>query len=184
MFAGQRLITVPQQPASSRLFAFDPGSRGFTLIELMVVLVIVGVILSFVALSTGGDSRAEEMEREARRLVVLLELASQEAVMRSEQLAVRFGEDEYEFMTLHDNQWAPLSDERPLRPRQLPKGIELRLELQDNPPPGLTAEDSDLPQVFLLSSGEMTPFILTFSAEGSEQKFHINASLLGQLELE
>jgi general secretion pathway protein H len=158
--------------------------RGFTLIELMVVLVIIGVILSSVALSTGGDTRAEVMEREARRLMVLLELASQEAVMRSEQLAVRFTEDAYEFMVLENGQWLALDDERPLRPRALPDEIELRLELQDNPPPGLSAEDSDMPQVYLLSSGEMTPFIVTLRSRGSEETFSIRVDLLGQMELE
>jgi general secretion pathway protein H len=154
------------------------------LLEVMAVLVIVGIILSFMTLSTGGDKRAEEMEREAQRLVALLQMASEEAVSRSEQLAMRVGESDYEFMILENRQWLPLADDRPLRPRKLPDGIELRLELQDNPPPAMTAENEDQPQVFLLSSGEMTPFVLTFSSPGSEQRYHIKATLLGRLELE
>jgi len=150
----------------------------------MAVLVIVGIILTFMTLSTGGDKRAAEMEREARRLVALLQMASDEAVSRSEQLAMRVGERDYEFMILENNQWLPLADDRPLRPRQMPADIELRLELQDNPPPALTAEQEDQPQVFLLSSGEMTPFVLTFSSPKSEQRYHIKATLLGRLELE
>lgn len=104
--------------------------------------------------------------------------------MRSEQLALRVGETSYEFMILENGQWTPLADDRPLRPRELPAGIELRLELQDNPPPGLTAEDSEQPQVFLLSSGEMTPFVLTVSAPETELRYAIKASLLGRLEVE
>jgi general secretion pathway protein H len=175
-----------QQPASGRLFALGrvSGQRGFTLLELMVVLVIIGIILTFVVLSAGGDKRAEQMQREVQRLAALIELASDEAVMRSEQLAIRFTDSSYEFMTLQGNDWQPLSDDRPLRPRTLPEGIELRLELQDNPPPEITAEDSELPQVFLLSSGEMTPFILTLSAPETEQQYLLKASLLGRLELE
>lgn len=174
-----------QQPASGRLFAFSPvASRGFTLLEIMVVVVIIGIVLTFVTLTAGGDSRAEQMQREAERLLVLLELAQEEAVMRSEQLALRIGETDYEFMILEDGQWASLTDDRPLRPRKLPAGIELRLELQDNPPPGLTAENEEQPQIFLLSSGEMTPFVLTLAAAETEQRFHIKASLLGRLELE
>jgi general secretion pathway protein H len=154
----------------------------------MAVLVIVGIIVSFMTLSSGGDKHAREMEREAQRLVALLQMASDEAVTRSEQLAMRVGETDYEFMVLENQQWLPLTDDQVLRPRQLPDGIELRLELQDNPPPALTAEaedeDQPQPQVFLLSSGEMTPFVLTFSSPGSEQRYHIKATLLGHLELE
>lgn len=175
-----------RQPAAGRLFALNTrhSMNGFTLLELMVVIVIVGIILSFVTLSTGGDQRAEQLEREAQRIVALLQLASEEAVMRSEQLALRVGESDYEFMILENGQWAALADDRPLRPRELPAGIELRLELQDNPPPGLSAEDSEQPQVFLLSSGEMTPFVLTLSAPETEQRYAIKASLLGRVELE
>lgn len=174
-----------QQPASGRLFAFSASaSRGFTLLEIMVVVIIVGIVLTFATLNTGGDSRAEQMQREAERLLALLELAQEEAVMRGEQLALRIGEADYEFMILENDDWAPLVDNKPLRPRKLPQGIELRLELQDNPPPGLSAENDEQPQVFLLSSGEMTPFILTLAADESEQQFRIKASLLGRLELE
>jgi len=170
-----------RQPAPGRLFALQ---RGFTLLELMVVLVIIGVLLSFVGLSTGGDSRAEQMKREAMRLIALIDMASEQAVLRSEQLAIRFGDSDYEFMLLQAGKWAALQDDGPLRARELPKGIELRLELEENPPPGLQAEDAEAPQVFLLSSGEMTPFMLTFSAPESEQRFVVKATLLGRLELE
>jgi general secretion pathway protein H len=175
-----------KQPATGRLFAFNtPNSAcGFTLLELMVVIVIVGIVLSFMTLSAGTDKRAEQLEREAQRIVALLQLASDDAVMRSEQLALRVGETDYEFMILDDDKWVPLEDDHALRAREMPAGIELRLELQDNPPPELTSEDSDQPQVFLLSSGEMTPFVLIVSAPETEQSYAVKASLLGRMELE
>ncbi len=150
----------------------------------MVVLVIIGIVTSAVMLSIAGDSRAEEMHREAQRVVALLRLGSDEAVLTSEQLAVRFTEVGYEFMIWREDKWQVLANDPQLRPRTLPPGMELQLDLQDNPPPTLVTEDSDLPQVFLLSSGEMTPFVLTFSAPQTESRFSVTATLLGRLELE
>jgi general secretion pathway protein H len=159
-------------------------NRGFTLLELMVVLVIVGIILAFATLSAGGDSRAEQIETEARRLAALLQLASEEAMLRSEQYAVRFTETDYRFLVLQEGEWQDPGDDGPLRQRQLPEGLALQLELLDNPPPALTAEEDDQPQVFLLSSGEMTPFVVTLSAPETDTRLHVKATLLGRLELE
>ena len=63
-------LKIYEQPAFGRLFAFGrQGTRGFTLLEIMAVLVIVGIVLTFVALSAGGDSRLEQMQREADKAV-------------------------------------------------------------------------------------------------------------------
>ncbi len=148
------------------------------------MLVIVGIVIGFMTLSSGGDRRAEEIQREAARLVALLQLASDEAVMRSEQLALRVGEKGYAFMIRQNHQWVALDDDRPLRPRTLPAGIELDLELEENPPPGLSAKDAEQPQVFLLSSGEMTPFVLTLSVPDTQDSARIKGTLLGRLELD
>ena len=154
------------------------------MLEVMVVVLIIGVMLTVSVMSLRSDSHAELLQLEATRMMALLDLASQEAVMRSEQLAVRFSDDGYEFMLLQGGRWSQLEDDRPLRPRKFPDDIELRLELEDNPPPSLVSEESDLPQVFLLSSGEMTPFVVTLFSPGTEQRFHIKGSLMGRLELE
>lgn len=174
------------QPASGRLFVFLPQRMGgFTLLELMVVMVIIGIVMSFVTLSIGGDNRAKELGREARRLAALMDLASDEAILRSSQLAVRFGDSDYEFYSLQNNTWQPVTDDPQFRLRTLPKGVNLDLELEDSPPLGLDADpDQDQPQVFILSSGEMTPFILTLSARETKQVFQVKGGLTGEVELE
>ena len=174
-----------------------PGrSAGFTLLELMVVLVLIGIILSFAALSLRGDDISELMDQETRRLATLLELASDEAILQGEELAVNFLEDGYEFLVLRENSWQSPEDDNLLKAYSLPAEIELRLEVEGEPPElsdFSTQEDGDseedpedsvTPQVFILSSGEMTPFSATFMSFQSDYRYHLTVSLLGKVSWE
>lgn len=167
-------------------------SAGFTLLELMVVLVLIGIIFSFAVLSLGGDDMAELMERETRRLAAVLDMAGSEAVLRGEELAVYFSETGYEFLILQEDAWQVTEDNTLLKAHSLPAGIFIRLEV-DGDPPVLTAvpEDADdsleeeqTPQVYILSSGEMTPFSATLEADLSERRYHLSATILGELSWE
>lgn len=167
-----------------------PGrSAGFTLLELMVVLVLIGIIFSFAMLSLGGDDLSEMMEQETRRLVTLLALAGDEAVLRGEELAVHFSDEGYEFLVLYDAGWQPSGGDALLKAYTLPAGITIRLEV-DGDPPGLAGQGDDrddealTPEVFILSSGEMTPFTATLQAHDSTTRYRLSASVLGRLEWE
>ena len=160
-------------------------SSGFTLLELLVVLVLIGIIFSFAMLSLGGDDLAELMEQETRRLGTLLGLVSDEAVLRGEEMAVHFTDTGYEFLILRGDQWQPQEDDRLLQARSLPADIEIRLEVNGDSP-GLTDSDDEdeetlTPQVYILSSGEMTPFSAILQSPQSSTRIHLTASLLGEV---
>ena len=182
---------------SDRLLSARPRrSAGFTLLELMVVLVLIGIIFSFAVLSLRGTDVSDLMEQETRRLATLLELAGDEAILRGEELAVNFTDDGYEFLVLQDNIWRSSEDDGLLKAYTLPADIELRLEVEDEPPE-LTSlagqegeeseeaeEDSLTPQVFILSSGEMTPFSVTLMSLQSTFRYHLSVTLLGKVSWE
>ena len=170
------------------------AAAGFTLLELMVVLVLIGIIFTFAVLSFGGDDLAEAMERESHRLATLVSLANDEAVLRGEELAIRFSDDGYEFFVFSSVGWQSREDDGLLNAHTLPPGMVMRVEV-DGDPPGLqqTDEDEDVeqdrdkiitPQVFILSSGEMTPFSAIFEADQSRYRYHLIISLFGEAELE
>ena len=176
-------------------------SAGFTLLELMVVLVLIGIIFSFAVLSLGGDDYAELMEQDTHRMMTLLGLASDEAVLRGDELAVLFAEDGYSFLILdEDQQWRATSEDGLLKSYALPEGVDLRLEVEGEPPiltatsiddiellendPDEDEEEELQPQVFILSSGEMTPFTVTFMSRQSRIRYRLTASLLGTLSWE
>lgn len=171
-----------------------PSSRqsaGFTLIELMVVIVLIGIIFTFAVLSIGGDDVAEIIEQETRRLATLLDVASDEAIIRGEELAIHFTDDSYTFLVLGNAGWEIPQDEQLLKLHDLPAGIELHLEVEGELPQ-LGVRDSDeedeededdalVPQVYILSSGEMTPFTVSLHSELSDARYYLTASLLGDL---
>lgn len=157
--------------------------HGFTLVELMVVLAIIGVVMTFVSFSLGGDRWSDALRLEAERLTALLTLAGEEAVMESRELAVRFEEDGYRFLQLGDQQWLELTGDPLLRPRSLPAGMELELRLLE----GLDAdaaedEEGNTPQVYLFSSGETTPFELWLRVPERDYRYRVTGDLMGRLE--
>ncbi len=60
--------------------------RGFTLIEVLVVLVIIAMLVSMAAINTGGDPRKEQLIAEAERLKFFLEAVSDEALFQNKDL--------------------------------------------------------------------------------------------------
>jgi len=160
------------------------ANAGFTLLELMVVLVLISIIFTFAMLSFGGDDVAELMEREVHRLETLVALAADEAIIRGDELGIRFTEDGYEFMLLQQNGWQIPQNDRLLHAYTLPDVLALRLQLEGDAPvfPGQpTDDDAITPHVFILSSGEVTPFTVVFESTESTAQYHMNVSIMGNV---
>lgn len=143
------------------------GQRGFTLLELLVVILIIGLISSFAVLSVGG--RDDALREQSRRLVALIRLAGEEAIINATDLALRLRRQGYAFAQLTpDGRLQPLQDEDggSLRPRTLPEDIHIRSARINGLEADLEAtEDAQGGAVILLyASGEMTPFEIELQA--------------------
>lgn len=158
-------------------------SAGFTLVEMMVVLLIIGIIVTFAGLSMRGDPWSEAMREEARRLSALLALAGEEAVMDSREYAVRFDPEGYFFLQLGDGEWVALEGDEIFYPRSLPEGLELYLSMSDSDADA-EAENTKGPQVYILSSGEMTPFEVRLSHPEKDYRYEVKGDLMGKLTME
>jgi type II secretion system protein H len=105
--------------------SISAASRGFTLLELLVVLVILGVAAGLVVLQLGGDESATA-EREARRLAGALEHAAAAAQWRSEVLGVSADGDGYRFWRRgDDDRWLALTGDDVLAAHRLPPGMRV-----------------------------------------------------------
>lgn len=191
-------------PPRSRCGASVPSGtahhdrRGFTLLELLIVLVVIGIISSFAVLSTGLADRDKPLGKETQRLLALLRMASEESVQHGDELGMRIDGSGYRFMRYDRDAWKPLDDDL-FRERELPPEISVKLELEgrpivlDNP----DSSDSDAaskdeekkgdkkplaPQIVFLSSGEASPFVLTLS-EHDAPPFYIKSDGNGDFSL-
>ncbi len=161
------------------------GGRGagFTLVEVLVVVLIVGLLASLAVLSLGG--RRDPAAEEARRLAALLDLAAREAVLQGRELAVELDPGGYRFLTLEAGRWVPLAGDPLLRERRLPETVLLEgLEVEGRAALPAGAGEA-LGRVYFLSSGEATPFRLRVApAAGESPAWVLQGDRRGRLALE
>ena len=97
--------------------------RGFTLIEMLVVLMIMGLFVGLVSTITRPDDRAV-LRLETERLSQLLDFAATEARLTGRSIAWTADESGYRFWRAGDDAgWSEIRDSELLRARTLPQGM-------------------------------------------------------------
>ena len=181
--------------------------NGFTLLELLVVVVIVAILFTYTTLAIRSDSTEDLIRKEALRMERLVQLALEEAILRGEEYAIEVHMDSYRFLKFGDKGWTPISDDKILAPRELPQDMEVEMNLEDTEiviNPGSDKKSADSidfnlssendtetsktkaePQIFLLSSGEITPeFDIRFFVFGVEESYFVKGKFDGTVTAE
>jgi len=138
--------------------------QGFTLLEILVVIIVIGLLASIAVLNTGDAPQRKELENQVRRIFLTLQTASDQAILDNRELGLRLDENRLEYLAYdpEEQQWSLLNQE-PFQPRQLPGDMRTRLETDDNQPrlpTRETNEENPLPDIVLFSSGETSAFTL------------------------
>lgn len=149
--------------------------------EILVALLIVGIMIT-VAMLPIGNQAPDKLREESRRMGAIIGLAQEEAILQSRDFGITFWQQGYAFHEFFQGKWQKLERDRTLRTYQLPEGMRLQLILEGIDVV-MSPVEPEKPQVFILSSGEISPFRLRLKFLDIPAFFtELSADALGTLE--
>ena len=158
---------------------------GFTLIEILVVVTIIGIMAGIATLSLGLVEDPRGPKREMDRLEALIKLVSDEALLQGRDFGLLLEENKYRFLTYDYDKglWQDEGLDEKLRVRQLPEGQQFHLIMEGQLVPLDLAEEEErlVPHVAILSSGEYTAFDLELHLQLTDQTEYLRGTMTGQL---
>lgn len=163
--------------------------RGFTLIEILAVVVIIGIVIGVAVISINVLGGHSTQGQTALRLAGRIQLASENARVENLQYGLRIRPHHYQFMVFNGHgQWTKLTKKPVLGGGDIPQGMRLSVRtaaevkipvISSSPSPvaagasgaagvgGRTAR-SHAPQIAILSTGAITPFTLRLTSTGGK----------------
>ena len=138
--------------------------RGFTLLELLIVVVIAGITLGLITLNAMPSER-QSLQTEAQRIALLMQLARDEAIVRNQPIAFEALQDGYRFLVRENGEWLLLPPDELLRERTFERSPML---LTINP-----VQNPDVPNRVVFGREPVDrPFVMTLTSGDSQAAIH------------
>lgn len=157
--------------------------RGFTLWEMLIVVIIITVSISVILLSTSLGRDSDNLKVLGSDMSKLIQLLYQEAIFENRNFAISLEHDGYKVIEYDGASWVE-SDQslfRKIRLNETQVSILVVENLEVKP----VDEDEEemIPHIFILASGEMTPFEWTINDEATRTSIILSGDLLGKIRM-
>lgn len=159
------------------------SNYGFTLIEILIVMVIISITAG-IAVITINANQHKQFEMLGNRLINLMTLAEQEAMLKPATLGFALTRRSFQFYeyqentATHQHVWKPIISNI-LGKHPIPNRTQLMLKIKDKIIPA-----DGQPQLIISPSGDITPFILEIGKEEDEAYYQIIGKANGEVTLE
>ncbi len=150
--------------------------NGFTLIEILIVMVIISIVTS-VALLKFNRNENKRLASFANELTQTLLLAEEQAMLQPAVIGMSLNENSFQFSTYESREgksktWRPLQDSV-LRKYEISSDIQVNLEINHQFVSLSDDETIKSPQIIFSINGEVTPFVITISKKGKQTRYKI-----------
>lgn len=158
--------------------------RGFTLLELLVVIALAAIITGTVMLGFTGADTEQRLKGSADQLAYTLELARQYALQRNREWGVYVDAEQVRFAEFDPEQavWVE-QGQRPFGNVRALAGVALRVEAEGLDQLSET-EREGLPDVVLFSSGEVMPFTVHLEPEWNTRAWTVASDGISRVRAE
>lgn len=152
------------------------AEQGFTLIEVLLVVVIVGILMGVTVISLNIQDPSRRLLLESERLSSNIRFARMLAENDQREIGLELMPEAYRFLAFDNAKrlWLPLENEPALKPVTIPNIVIRWLERPEDADNPLVSDDNVEraqlePDLILLSSGEATPGQLQLRVIGDDR---------------
>ncbi len=161
---------------------FFQTNKGFTILEILVVVAVISVIASTILLNTNFHRPLNDLKVHAENLGKTLKVLMQEAILEDKNFALSLTPESYMVLEYDGQEWAPSKDKFLL---SLQKKHKYNDELIiDGNIISIQVTEKPEPHILILSSGEMTVFEWVIEDRENNLRVKLNSSMLGSITIE
>ncbi|MFC3907603.1 type II secretion system minor pseudopilin GspH [Legionella dresdenensis] len=132
--------------------------QGFTLIEILVVLLIIGIVSSAALLAFGDFGARRKAIVSAEQFAAYIKLVQQKAILEMNTLGIKIESQGYQAFRFEDgSNWKAINSNNLFRWHAFPRNIIVKLSN--------AAKSKNHPDIIINPSGDMSDFALDFGTD-------------------